>query len=77
MGYDAKEPRFELNEEPDDTEVVVDEKEAVLKAGDMTVRVDRATCAISFEAEGRRLTGTNFRNIGYMHAQMIYAIFFG
>ena len=66
MGYDAKEPRFELNEEPDDTEVVIDEKEAVLKAGDMTVRVDRATCAISFEAEGRRLTGTNFRNIGYM-----------
>lgn len=66
MGYDAKEPRFELHRCPDPVEFQLDEKEAVLRAGDMTVRVERATCAISFEAEGRRLTGTRFRNIGYM-----------
>lgn len=66
MAYDSKEPRFELSENPDEVEISIDDKEAVMKAGDMTVRVDRETCAISFEAEGRRLTGTNFRNIGYM-----------
>ncbi len=66
MAYDAKEPRFELSENPDETSVSIDEKEAVLTAGDMTVRVDRETCAISFEAAGRLLTGTGFRNIGYM-----------
>ncbi len=66
MGYAPKEPRFDLKIEPDETTVQIDEKEALLKAGDMTVRVDRATCAISFEANGRVLTGTNFRNIGYL-----------
>ncbi len=66
MAYDAKEPHFELSENPDETSVSIDEKEAVLTAGDMTVRVDRETCAISFEAAGRLLTGTGFRNIGYM-----------
>ncbi len=66
MAYDAKEPRFALSEHPDETSVSVNEKEAVLRAGDMTVRVDRETCAISFEAAGRLLTGTGFRNIGYM-----------
>lgn len=65
-GYDAKEAKFELTENPDEVKVTVDEQEAVMTAGDMTVRVNRETCAIAFEAEGRRLTGTNFRNIGYM-----------
>ena len=66
MAYDAKEPRFELTQNPDPVTVDVNETEAVLTAGDMTVRVNRKTCAILFEAEGRVLTGTGFRNIGYM-----------
>lgn len=64
--YETKEPRFDLSYEPDEVTVEINEKEAVMKAGDMTVRVDRETCAIRFEAYGKLLTGTFFRNLGYM-----------
>ncbi len=66
MGYDNGEPRFELETSPEEVNVEVNDVEAVMTAGDMTVRVQRDTCAITFEAEGKVLTGTNFRNIGYM-----------
>ena len=64
--YDTKEPRFELTPKAPVAEVTIDEKEAVLKSGDLTARVDRETCGIRFEAKGRLLTSAGFRNIGYM-----------
>ena len=64
--YDTKEPRFELTPKPPVDEVFISEEEAVLKSGDLAVRVDRKTCAVRFEKDGRLLTGAGFRNIGYM-----------
>ncbi len=66
MGYRSYEPRFALRTCPDPVEVRIDDKEAVMTAGDITVRVDRKTCACRFEAEGRLLTSSGFRNTGYL-----------
>ena len=40
QGYIKGEPRYELNEDPQETEVEITDAEAVMKAGRMTVRVD-------------------------------------
>ncbi|SKB74464.1 alpha-D-xyloside xylohydrolase [Lachnospiraceae bacterium] len=64
--YDPKEPRFKLNRKPDPVEVSISEDEAVMKAGDITVRVFRKNWMYQFEAEGRVLTSSGFRNLGYM-----------
>ena len=66
MGYESREPRFTLYTCPDPVEVSIGDEEAVMKAGDITVRLDRATCAYRFEAGGRLLTGAGFRNTGYL-----------
>ena len=65
-GYDTKEPRFPLTPHPFEPEVTINEKEATLQAGELSVHVDRKTCALSFYGDGKFLTGTKFRNIGYM-----------
>lgn len=65
-GYDKKEPRFELQEEMQDVEVQIDETEAVMIAGRMTVRVNREAFGFTFEADGKVLTSCGFRNLGYM-----------
>ena len=64
--YDAKAAGFDLNSEPDDVSVEVNDKEAVMTAGDVTVRVDRVNFGYTFEAGGRVLTGSGARNTGYM-----------
>ncbi len=66
MGYESGEPRFALNTNPDPVEVTVDDEKAVMKAGDITVTVDRKTCAYRFEADGELLTSAGFRNTGYL-----------
>lgn len=65
-GYAPGEPRFPLNLSPDDTEVEIKEDEAVMKAGDITVRINRKKWEYSFEVCGRVLTSSGFRNTGYM-----------
>ncbi len=66
MGYESFEPRFHLKKEPDPVHLDITDEEAVMKAGDVTVRVDRKTCAYRFEAEGKLLTSSGFRNTGYL-----------
>ena len=66
MGYDKKEPRFALNVKPDPVELSIGEEEAVMKAGGITLRVDRKTCGYRFEANGHLLTSAGFRNTGYL-----------
>ena len=66
FGYDNHEPRFELTPHPFEPVTEVTEREAVLKAGELSVHIDRETCAVSFYAGDQFLTGTKFRNIGYM-----------
>lgn len=65
-GYVKGEPRYELNEDPQETEVEITEEEAVMKAGRMTVRVDLKDFKITYEADGKVLTNIGFRNLGYM-----------
>ena len=47
---------YELNEDPQETEVEITEDEAVMKAGRMTVRVDLKDFKITYEADGKVLT---------------------
>lgn len=65
-GYEANEPRFALNEDPDPVKITVTDDEAVMTAGDLTVRVSRQNWSYQFEADGRVLTTSGFRNLGYM-----------
>ena len=65
-GYTSGEARFLLHEEPDETQVEINDSEAVVTAGDITVRADRATGRYQFEAGGKILTSCGFRNAGYM-----------
>ncbi len=64
--YESKEPVFSLNREPDPVEITVDEEQAVMVAGDITVRVFRKNWSYQFEADGKVLTSSGFRNLGYM-----------
>ncbi|MCL2638375.1 MAG: alpha-xylosidase [Oscillospiraceae bacterium] len=65
-GFDGKEPQLEKNFSPCPADIKVTDKEAVMTAGKMTVRVDRENFGFTFEAGGKVLTSCGFRNIGYM-----------
>ncbi|MCR5487785.1 MAG: alpha-xylosidase [Lachnospiraceae bacterium] len=65
-GFDAKEPRFVLDTSPEPVSVEITDEEAVMTAGSLTVRVDRKHWGYAFEADGRILTSSGFRNTGYM-----------
>ena len=64
--YDSHEPRYALTEHPDEVQVQVTPQEAVMTAGDVTVRVNRERWFYQFEAGGRLLTSSGFRNLAYM-----------
>ncbi len=66
MGYESHEPRFSMNKKPDPVRLEITDDEAIMKAGDITVKVDRRTCTYCFEAEGKLLTSSGFRNTGYL-----------
>lgn len=65
-GYEKGEPRYELREDIQEAAVEIDEKEAVMRAGRMTVRVNREAFSFRFEADGRLLTECGAKNLGYM-----------
>ncbi|MCR5717164.1 MAG: alpha-xylosidase [Lachnospiraceae bacterium] len=64
--YDSHEPNFRLRKQPDSVRVRIDEEEAVMEAGEITVRVFRKNWAYRFEAGGKILTESGFRNLGFM-----------
>lgn len=64
--YEKREPRFEKNEDLQDVQVEIGEKEALMTAGRMAVRVDRENLRISYEADGQVLTTISSRNLGYI-----------
>lgn len=66
QGYEKKEPRYELFQDIQDVQVEINEKEAVMTAGRMAVRVNREEFEIAFEADGKVITRCGFRNLGYM-----------
>ena len=64
--YEKKEPRFEKNRDSQNVNVEIGEKEALMTAGRMAVRVDRENFRISYEADGQVLTTISSRNLGYI-----------
>ncbi|MCL2084952.1 MAG: alpha-xylosidase [Oscillospiraceae bacterium] len=65
-GWISREPSVEKTCAPCPVDIEVGEKQAVMRAGNLTVRVERDTFGYSFEAGGRVLTSCGFRNLGYM-----------
>ena len=65
-GYENGEARFELRQEKVPFEVTITEQEAVLETGDVTVRYDRTNGLYRFEADGKILTDSGLRNLGYV-----------
>ena len=63
--YEKKEPHFEKNRDSQNVKVEIGEKEALMTAGRMAVRVDRENFCISYEADGKVLTTISSRNLGY------------
>lgn len=65
--YDNNVPSFEKEEGIyENVSVTVNENEAVLDTGKVQVRVQRENFGYTFEADGKVLTGSGFRNLGYM-----------
>ena len=65
-GYRTGEARFEKKETTCDAVVTITENEAVLDAGRVSVHVDRKNWGYSFWADGKLLTSSGFRNLGYV-----------
>lgn len=67
--YDGKEACFEKNMTPQEVEVQISQEEAVMVAGDVTVRVNREAFSYQFEADKKVITSCGFRNLGYMQGE--------
>ena len=57
--------RFEITPSPAEVTVRINDDEAVMTAGQLSVRVDRKVWGYQFEAGGQVLTTCGFRNLGY------------
>ena len=64
-GYEKKEPVCPKHVCGRSVEVEITEREAVMRAGRVSVRVNRENWSYRFEAEGRVLTESGFHNLGY------------
>lgn len=65
QGYQKREPVCPKNVQPQPVEVSVTQEEAVMRAGRVTVRVNRREWGYRFEADGKVLTSCGFHNLGY------------
>lgn len=65
-GEELKEPRFERMIDPQPIRLEITEEEAVLQNGKLFVRINRKNWGYQFEAEGRILTTSGTKNLGYM-----------
>ncbi|NLK21244.1 MAG: alpha-xylosidase [Epulopiscium sp.] len=66
LGYTKNEPQFEKNTNPQPFAVTINEEEAILKSGRVAVRVNRKIWGFYFEGDGKVLTGSGFKNLGFM-----------
>ncbi len=66
MGYDIHEARLNLNTGDYKPETSINEEQAVLQSGDVKVIVNRKNFSITFYGDEKKLTSSEFRNIGYM-----------
>jgi len=65
-GYKNTEPMFEKTLAPCPVHIEINDDEAVMQAGKVTVRVNRREFRYSFEANGRTLTACGLFNLGYV-----------
>lgn len=68
-GYERHEARFEKNLDPQQVLVEIGEEEAVMTAGRVAVRVNRKQWGYQFEGDGKVLTASGERNLGYMEVE--------
>jgi alpha-D-xyloside xylohydrolase len=59
------EARFEMTAAPGKVDVTITDEEAVMTAGELSVRVNRKVWGYQFEAGGKVLSTCGFRNLGY------------
>lgn len=60
-------PNFEIHTLPTEVDITVDEDVAVLKSGDLSVRVGRGkSWDVGFYVEDRKVTGSGHRGPGYI-----------
>lgn len=64
--YESGEAIFEKCIMPQEVVIEINEDEATMTSGDVTVRVNRKVWGYQFEADGKVLTSCGFRNLGYM-----------
>ena len=74
-GYDTHAPRFETHEQAREVTRTETEDAYVMAFDDLTVRVKKDSADYTFESNGRVITGSGFRNTGYVlwdrpHASM-------
>ena len=65
-GYDDHAPRFETADEERDVHVSETDEAYLMQFDDLTVRVDKGDFAYHFEAGGKVITQSGFRNTGYI-----------
>ena len=65
-GYEHGAPQFEKDFDPQSVQVSITDDQALMTAGDVTVRVNRKEWQYQFEAAGKVITTCGFRNLGYM-----------
>lgn len=73
QGYKDNKIRFDKNLNPQSVDVEITASEAVMTAGEVTVRVDRDNFGYQFEADGKILTSCGFRNLGYFRYNKSFA----
>ncbi|MCR5507164.1 MAG: alpha-xylosidase [Lachnospiraceae bacterium] len=64
--YESGEARYELNETPGGYTVSINDDEAVMTTGDVSVVVDRNDFSYSFVVNGETVTRCGFRNLSYI-----------
>ena len=64
--YESGEARFPVNTSSCDYTVSINDDEAVLKTGDISVVVDRKDFSYRFISDGEVITGCGFRNLSYI-----------
>lgn len=65
-GYEKREPAFSKKERIVTVNVEINDDEAVMTSGRLTVRVNRKNWEYRFEAEGKILTSCGFHNLSHM-----------
>ena len=64
--YESQEARFPLNVKPQKYTVTINDDEAVMTSGDVSVVVDRKDFSYSFVVSGETITKCGFRNLSYI-----------